>query len=154
MKLYTDSNFVVRLYLKLHGYEGADELLDRARERGCLPLPVPWLTEREVLNALHLAPFQSRAQGPTRITDHIAGAASASFHGDLAARQLLAQQPVPWDRLGTQFDDLVLRHTARRGFRTYDILHVASALVLRCDTFWSFDDRAKKLAKLEGLKTN
>ena len=35
-----------------------------------------------------------------------------------------------------------------------DILHVASALLLGCDTFWSFDVKALKLAKLEGLKTN
>ncbi len=33
-----------------------------------------------------------------------------------------------------------------------DRLHVASALVLRCDTFWSFDPKASKLAALAGLK--
>ena len=52
------------------------------------------------------------------------------------------------------FHTLAHRHTARHGFRTYDILHVATALLLGCDTFWSFDAKAKKLAKLEGLKTN
>ena len=36
----------------------------------------------------------------------------------------------------------------------YDILLVSSALVLGCDTFWSFDTKPKKLAKLEGLKVN
>jgi predicted nucleic acid-binding protein len=39
-------------------------------------------------------------------------------------------------------------------FRTYDLFHVASALVLRCDTFWSFDAKARKLAQFEGLTTN
>jgi predicted nucleic acid-binding protein len=34
------------------------------------------------------------------------------------------------------------------------VIHVASALVLGCDIFWSFDAKAKKLAKLEGLKVN
>jgi predicted nucleic acid-binding protein len=52
------------------------------------------------------------------------------------------------------FRELSNRHTAKGGFRTYDILHVASALVLGCDTFWSFDAKAKKLAKLEGLAVN
>lgn len=32
-----------------------------------------------------------------------------------------------------------------------DILHVAAALVLKCQSFWSFDKKACKLAKLEGL---
>ena len=51
-----------------------------------------------------------------------------------------------------KFEDLALRYTAKHGFRTYDILHVAAALVLKCQTFWSFDKKASKLAKLEGLK--
>jgi hypothetical protein len=34
------------------------------------------------------------------------------------------------------------------------LFHVASALVLGCDTFWSFDAKAKKLGQLEGLRTN
>ena len=32
----------------------------------------------------------------------------------------------------------------------FDLLHVASALILACDTFWSFDPKASKLAALEG----
>jgi predicted nucleic acid-binding protein len=48
----------------------------------------------------------------------------------------------------------VHRHTIKRGFRAYDIMHVAAALLLGCDTFWSFDAKAKKLAELEGLKVN
>jgi hypothetical protein len=46
-----------------------------------------------------------------------------------------------------------LRHTAKHGFRTYDLLHVSSALLLKCDTFWSFDPKANRLAGLEGLET-
>jgi hypothetical protein len=54
-------------------------------------------------------------------------------------------------RLEALVEDTALRHTARNGFRTYDILHVAAATILECDTFFSFDVRAKKRAKLEGL---
>jgi predicted nucleic acid-binding protein len=50
--------------------------------------------------------------------------------------------------------DLVHRHTAKHSFRTNDVLHVASALILGCDTFWSFDSKARKLAELEGLMVN
>ena len=54
--------------------------------------------------------------------------------------------------LERQFEELSLRHTAKYGFRTYDLLHVASALIFDCDTFWSFDTKASRLAKLEGLE--
>ncbi len=36
-------------------------------------------------------------------------------------------------------------------FRRVDVFHVASALVLRADTFYTFDINQGKLAKAEGL---
>lgn len=48
-------------------------------------------------------------------------------------------------KLERQFEELSLRHTARHSFRTYDLLHVASALLLERDTFWTFDTKASRL---------
>lgn len=50
--------------------------------------------------------------------------------------------------------DLARRHGAKLGVRTLDSLHVACALELEAEQFWTFDERQKKLAKAEGLKTN
>jgi predicted nucleic acid-binding protein len=41
---------------------------------------------------------------------------------------------------------------ARLGVRTLDTLHVALALELKADHFWTFDRRQAKLAEAEGLK--
>jgi len=49
--------------------------------------------------------------------------------------------------------DLARRHGPRLGVRTLDTLHVAIALQLKAEQFWTFDDRQAKLAKAEGLKT-
>jgi predicted nucleic acid-binding protein len=49
--------------------------------------------------------------------------------------------------------DLARRHGARFGTRTLDSLHVACALELNAERFWTFDDRQAKLAKAAGLKT-
>ena len=49
--------------------------------------------------------------------------------------------------------ELARRHGPKLGFRTLDSLHVACALELKTDRFWTFDDRQAKLAKAEGLKT-
>lgn len=70
----------------------------------------------------------------------------------LAGPTFLRPVPVSRPELEAQFEELALRHTAEHGFRTYDLLHVASALLLRCDTFWSFDPKASRLARLEGLE--
>jgi len=37
--------------------------------------------------------------------------------------------------------------------RTLDSLHVACALELKAERFWTFDERQAKLARVEGLKT-
>lgn len=50
--------------------------------------------------------------------------------------------------------DLARTHIARLGTRTLDSLHVAAALELKAERFWTFDDRQKKLAKAVGLKTS
>lgn len=50
--------------------------------------------------------------------------------------------------------DLARRYGPKLGIRTLDTLHVACALELKSDRFWTFDDRQAKLAKAQGLKTS
>jgi len=76
------------------------------------------------------------------------------FLDDLRDEILIQLMRIEDETLATVFEELVHRHTIKRGFRAYDIMHVAAALLLGCDTFWSFDAKAKKLAELEGLKVN
>lgn len=48
--------------------------------------------------------------------------------------------------------ELARRHVSRLGARTLDTLHVAAALELGADHFWTFDERQAKLAKAGGLE--
>ena len=48
---------------------------------------------------------------------------------------------------------LARRHGAPLGLRTLDTLHVASALELKAERFWTFDERQMRLARTVGLKT-
>jgi len=50
--------------------------------------------------------------------------------------------------------ELARHHGPKIGFRTLDSLHVACALELKAERFWTFDERQAKLAKAEGLKTS
>jgi len=152
MKAYADSNFFTRFYFQLTDSPTATALLADAHRANAPPLPITWLHHLEVLNAFELQVFGARQRAQSRVTRGHAAFAQASFRDDLSQSDFLIPAPLEQEALRAGFEDLSLRHTARHGFRVYDVIHVASALLLKCDTFWSFDAKACKLAALEGLK--
>jgi predicted nucleic acid-binding protein len=151
MTPYADTNFFSRLYLPLSESSEAADLMAQAHFQGCPPFPVTWIHRLETINAFQLHVFTGKVRGQTRVTAEQAAAAVATFKADLIQPTFLRTLPLPLQELEIQFEELALRHTAKHGFRTYDLLHVASARVLNCDTFWSFDPKASQLAALEGL---
>lgn len=60
--------------------------------------------------------------------------------------------PVDWPDVHHIAERLSARHTGARGYRAFDLLHIATALHLDARDFLSFDDRQRKAAKAEGLK--
>ena len=152
MSPYADTNFFTRAYLELPDSQEADRLLLKARRGESTPLPLTWLHRVETLNAFQLHVFLAREAGQAFISPEQAALALANFRSDIQSAEFLRSVAIPAADLEKQFEALSLRHTARHGFRTYDLLHVASALALKCDGFWSFDPKASRLAALEGLK--
>jgi len=153
--IYADTNFFVALYC--HGPNGdeAQRLHDLAISGAEPAYPVSLISRLEFTNALQQSVYFTRQGIPgIQISREHALVIEALFFTELARGTSLANVILPERRLERQFQDLCHRHTAKEGFRTYDILHVASALVLKRDTFWSFDQKARKLAKLEGLAVN
>lgn len=152
MKPYADSNFFTRFYFALADTPAATELLALARREEAPPLPITWLHRFEVVNAFELQVFAARQKAQSRVTPQHAAVAQASFRDDLGGSDFIIIVPLAELDLHSRFEEISLRHTARHGFRAYDVIHVASALLLGCDTFWSFDTKASRLAKLEGLR--
>ena len=153
MKPYADTNFLFRLYLKYPDSELALAKAEQATQRG-QTLPITWLLRLELCNAFQLGVFQGRSPEQTRVTTEQAGVAWAEFRDEQTRAGRFRAAAVGTMELERQFEELSLRHSARHGFRTYDLIHVASALLLGCDTFWTFDAKAARLAALEGLKTH
>ena len=152
MKPYADTNFFTRLYLDLPESAAADRALATALRGDSPPLPITWLHRLELINAFEFSVWLARQGGHPMVTPEKAAIAHASFRDDLAAETFLRPvrtEPSDHER---HFEEIATRHTARHGFRSYDILHVSLALALRCDCFLTFDVRARKLAALEGLK--
>lgn len=60
--------------------------------------------------------------------------------------------PADWSDVHHMAERLSARYTAARGYRAFDLLHIATALHLDARQFLSFDDRQRKAATSEGLK--
>ena len=60
--------------------------------------------------------------------------------------------PADWSDVHHLAERLSVRHTAARGYRAFDLLHIATALHLEAKQFLSFDGRQRKAAASEGLK--
>ena len=149
--IYADTNFFTNLWVEMSHSAEARRLSDGIES----PLPVTWLLKLEIVNALQQCVFLSRRGGlGVRLTSEHASVLEWEFYEQAREGTLFRLCQVDGAGIELLFLDLSHRHTAKEGFRAYDILHVAQALVLGCDTFWSFDDKARKLAKLEGLKVN
>ena len=140
MTVYADSSFFVSLYL-LDTHSG------RAREFMNLR-PVVYLTP------LHTAEF-FHAIAQQVFFGKMSTIQSESVFSNLKRDQtqgLWFATPMP-DRAFDLCADLARRYGAKLGVRTLDSLHVACALELKAERFWTFDERQAKLAKAVGLKS-
>lgn len=140
MTVYADSSFFVAVYLQDVHSSAAERLL-RSGER-------VWFTP------LHYAEYcHAIAQHIFHGTLDLAKAhlAYAEIEQDTASR-LWVGVGMP-ERAFTTCADLARRHGPKLGVRTLDSLHVACALELEAERFWTFDERQAKLARAESLKT-
>jgi predicted nucleic acid-binding protein len=148
MSAYADANLLVRLFLQS---PDSASILPHIRNE---VLPITDLISFEVMNAVERMAFESRAGGsPWRVSPEMAALAQTDFEAQVKREHFLKRVSLSLPDIEPDFSSLVRRFTATHGFRTYDIMHVASAMKLRCKRFLSFDAKATALAKLVGLKT-
>ena len=135
-----DTSFLVSLYL-------TDQHSPESRRR-IISAPSIWFTP------LHNAEW-THALGQHVFRGQLSLSESQRMHARMEDHQRTGRWillPMPEDA----FDvcaELARRYGPKLGVRTLDSLHVACALELKADRFWTFDERQAKLAKAEGLKT-
>ena len=78
-------------------------------------------------------------------------AALAKIQSNIASGAVVIV-PVNWSEVYAIAERLSIQYTAIEGHRSFDILHVATALHLGARELLTFDANQKKLAKAEGLK--
>ena len=106
----------------------------------------PW-HRLEVRNAVRVAEFHKK------ITRVEARSQLVQLDTDLRQAVILVHTPIDWTDTLRRADGLSRDHNALIGCSSADLFHVATALELRCDTFYTFDARQEKLATAAGLKT-
>lgn len=108
------------------------------------PLVVTSLNEFELSNALRFAEWRGAIQSGQ------AASSWAQFEEDRAAGRIVRYTC----NLASVLDEslrLSAAHTLVGGHRSFDIMHVAAALVITAQDFHTFDDNQRRLAEAEGL---
>jgi predicted nucleic acid-binding protein len=80
----------------------------------------------------------------------VAQAATAALQSDVKVG-FYRHAVVDWADVHQIRERLALQHSIKGGYRSFDILHLATALHLGAAEFLTFDRNQKKLAKAEGL---
>jgi predicted nucleic acid-binding protein len=139
--LYADPSALLKLYLQ------EPESPVMARWRGKIRGPL-WVTHHgrlELLNGIGLAAHR-------RIVDQsIHDAALEALDDDFAGGRYV-QADLLWRATLKRASDISREFTRVIGCRSLDVLHVASALELGLQSFVTFDERQKQLARAVKLK--
>ena len=140
MSIYADSSFFVSLYLP-------DRHFTQARRLAAQHARV-WLTplhRAELANSVAQQLFMKKisAGEAQKVLKEFQRDREARFWMEVGLPEMAFERCV----------GLTQQHASRLALRTLDTLHVASALELGAERFWTFDDRQAKLARAVGLKS-
>jgi PIN domain len=140
--IYCDPSFLFSLYAWDDNTGAALKAYSMDRRRPLIF--TPW-QRFETRNAVRLAAHKLRRTGKT--VPFQPGNVFKRMDQDLAAGILKHQEPDPSDthRL---VEDLSSAHTESLGSAAVDLWHVAQAIVLGAEIFWTFDADQRRLARI------
>jgi predicted nucleic acid-binding protein len=135
---YADTSFLVSLYLPdVHSPAAWAVMKSRPH------LYLTPLHELELVNAIQLAVFRNFIRS-TQVK-------SVFRYFEQDRSNVFELTPMPIESYA-RAEQLARRHTSSLGARSLDILQVATALILKPDVFFTFDNRQRRLAKAERLR--
>jgi predicted nucleic acid-binding protein len=136
---YADTSFLLSAYL----WDSNSNIATTHLKEASLPVFLTPFGEFELVNAISLRVF--RREIP------VAEARDARSHVLRGIDNgVLLRKPIE-NATYERAEEIARRRTPHLGTRALDILHVASAPVLRANTFYTFDRNQGLLAKAEGL---
>ena len=140
MSIYADTSFFVSLYV-------TDRHTTEA-ERRAASRPVVWMTPLHAAEWTHAIELHVFRKAMT----HSQASRLLEQFREHRLRGVWREAAVP-EQAFEVCAQLAERYAGRLGVRTLDTLHVASALELKAERFWTFDERQRELAEAAGLRT-
>jgi predicted nucleic acid-binding protein len=141
LSAYADTSFLVSLYSLDANSASSLIIIQRVKP----PIILTSFGELELENALELRLFRKELHASEMRR------ARAAVTADLRSG-ILVGTPLP-DGIYSLSKSLASAWTAKLGTRTLDIIHVASAVTLKAEIFYTFDGRQAQLARAVGLRT-
>lgn len=150
MRAYADTSFLVRLVTT---EAGSEQAMAEFRRLGFPPLFFLPLHGLEVSNAIRHRAFYLRRSAGSGQRAAIARERDAALERieRWLGRGWLIEAAADCDEALLRARTLSEKHTERLGCRGFDLLHVALALDLECETFLTSDRVQGALARAEGL---
>lgn len=145
--IYPDTSFLCALYIAQSHSVRAIQSASRLTE----PLLGTSLLFFEFRQSVQFQAFRFTRDRSQGYPPAAAKAAMAALQSDVAAG-LFRVMPVDWPAVHRTAERLALQHTIKGGHRSFDILHIATALELGASGFLTFDANQKRLAASEGLQ--
>ena len=141
MITYLDSSALIKLYVPEDNSAEVARYVLRRRQS----LPLSPLHELELKNGLRAKAFRKEASRRS------VNAALQHLREDIASG-IYVRPPLDWPEVFEVAEALSEHSTAKVGGRSLDLLHVASAKILKVQGFLTFDQRQAILARKAGLK--
>ncbi|CAN5699184.1 hypothetical protein BH20VER1_BH20VER1_11650 [soil metagenome] len=141
MRCYADSAFITPLLLQ----ESSTVTCERLTKNLDTALPLIPLAQLEVRNAMNAAIARGRITAADR------DALWRQFEAQIRSGAFV-EVALPTAELHRKAMELSDRYTPRLATRSLDLLHVAAALLLEAEVFFSFDARQREAAAGEGLQ--
>ncbi len=146
MIAYPDTSFLCAFYVKQSNSPAAAAHAATMRE----PLHIAVFLDFEFRQSLRFQVWRHAANPREGLAPADAQAALHLFSADLASG-VAVRAPCSFQDVFRRAEDLSNRHTVAGGHRSFDLLHVATALHLHAQEFLTFDTSQGALAASEGL---
>lgn len=148
MKAYPDTSFLCAFYRKQHNTETAIE----ARSALAEPLSVTRLLLWEFRQGARFQAFRFRQDRSKGFALTEATRMIADLEEDLR-NESVTMVDCDMQAVLIRAEIISRTRTSSGGHRSFDLLHVATAIELGAVEFWSFDGNQNGLARAEGLVT-
>lgn len=142
MKVYIDTSALVKLYYP----EKESEVLAAWIKQKNQPILFSSFHELELKNAFALKVFRNE------LTSAQQKAIYSVIDTDIS-KGVLFRISLDWGAVFIEAIELIKSHTHEIGSRSFDIFHIATAIVNKCSHIITFDERQVKLAIAAKLKT-